>query len=665
MTRATQNYGLPKQQLKTNYRPLPIFITVMIFFTVGNWACSQLFAHIFHYQPVLGGFKHLYAPWAWWKWYSLYHLTYPRQFMAAMSFGVVATGTPLLIIALAITRNARKRNKIEDLYGSAHWATEQEIKNTSLLEGEGVYVGGWIDPQSKLRYLRHNGPEHVIAYAPTRSGKGVGLVLPTLLSWTESCVVLDIKGENYALTTAWRKHHANNVILRFDPTSATNSIRYNPLAEIRLGTEFEVGDAQNLGNIIVDPKGEGLKSHWDKTSFDLLTGLILHALYYLQAEGRTASLPTVSRMLSDPSRTISVLLNEMLTFPHVDGKPHYAVASSARDMLDKPEQEAGSVVSTAKSFLSLFKDPVVARNVSGSDFKIHDLMNSQKPYSLFLVINPADKGRLQPLIRTLITQLVRVLVEKMEFKDGRSVKHYKHRLLLLLDEFPSLGKLEIIEEALAYMAGYGLKSYLITQDKEQVVGAYGKDETITSNCHIKIAYAPNKPETADYLSKLCGEATVVKDSITVSGKRFGMLLGQLSTTYNETRRPLLTPDECMRLPGAIKDSKGDIVSAGDMLIICAGFAPIYGKQILYFLDKALMARARLGAVATDRPSGDSDTGDSGPINLDDDPSPNLGAGGVAYDIDGETSELTQTTNENEQVHDEIRPTKESTLGIDF
>lgn len=595
-------YGLPTTKKEKNrFRPLPIFITVMIFFVLGNWCASQIFAHVFDYQAVLGGKNKLYAPWAWWGWYQDYGNQYQEQFKLAVSAGILITGLPLMVLALAITLGARKTKRIGDLHGSSHWATEEEIKDTALLNEKGVYVGGWVEPKAgagKVRYLRHNGPEHIIAFAPTRSGKGVGLVLPTLLSWEESAVVLDIKGENYALTSGWRKKYANNTILRCDFSNPTDCARYNPLAEIRIGTSFEVGDAQNLATIIVDPKGEGLKSHWDKTSFDLLTGIILHACYMAIVEGKTPTLPQAGRMLSDPERTIEVLLNEMLTYPHVDGKPHYVIASSARDMLDKPEQEAGSVVSTAKSFLSLFKDPVVAANVSASDFRIRDLMNADNPVTLYLVINPADKERLKPLIRTLITQMIRILVEKMEFKDGRSVKHYKHRLLLLLDEFPSFGKMEILEEALAYMAGYGLKAYLIAQDKEQITAdkAYGRSETVTSNCHIRIAYAPNKPETAEYLSKLCGDTTVVKESTTVSGKRTGVYLGNVSTTDNEHRRPLLTPDECMRLPGAKKNANGDILEAGDMLIIVSGFAPIYGKQILYFLDPTLIARARVPAL---------------------------------------------------------------------
>jgi type IV secretion system protein VirD4 len=189
----------------------------------------------------------------------------------------------------------------------------------------------------------------------------------------------------------------------------------------------------------------------------------------------------------------------------------------------------------------------------------------------------------------------------MEFKDGVAVATYKHRLLLLLDEFPALGKLPIFEEALAHFAGYGLKAYLIAQDLSQLTAAYGQHEAIVSNCHIKVAYAPNRIETAELLSKMTGTATVVKRVVGTSGKRFSLVLSQVNETIQEFSRPLLTPDECMRLPGPEKDEDGMVTKAGDLLVFAAGRAPIYGRQILYFKDPTFSARSRISApLASDR-----------------------------------------------------------------
>jgi type IV secretion system protein VirD4 len=184
---------------------------------------------------------------------------------------------------------------------------------------------------------------------------------------------------------------------------------------------------------------------------------------------------------------------EMVTYGHVHGKNHPTVGSAARDMLDRPDEEAGSVLSTAESYLALYRDPVVQRNVSQSEFRIKDLMNFDDPVSLYIVTHPNDKARLRPLVRVLINMIVRLLADKMDFVNGQPKANYQHRLLMMLDEFPSLGKLEILQEALAFIAGYGIKCYLICQDINQLKSretGYGHDESITSNCHVQSAFPP-------------------------------------------------------------------------------------------------------------------------------------------------------------------------------
>ena len=289
---------------------------------------------------------------------------------------------------------------------------------------------------------------------------------------------------------------------------------------------------------------------------------------------------------------------EMVTYGHVDGHNHPVVGSSARDMMDRPDEEAGSVLSTAKSYLSLYRDPIVARNVSTSEFKIRDLMNHDSPVSLYIVTQPNDKARLRSLVRVMVNMIVRLLADKMEFENGRPKAHYKHRLLMMLDEFPSLGRLEILQESLAFVAGYGIKCYLICQDINQLKSretGYGQDESITSNCHVQNAYPPNRIETAEHLSKLTGQTTVAKEQITTSGRRTSALLGQVSRTIQEVQRPLLTTDECLRMPGSRKNVEGLIDKPGDMVVYVAGFPAIYGVQPLYFQDAVFQARASIPA----------------------------------------------------------------------
>jgi len=416
-------------------------------------------------------------------------------------------------------------------------------------------------------------------------------------------VITDLKGELWSVTAGWRKVHAGNKVIRFDPASPKGSACWNPLDEIRMHDGLEVGDVQNLATLIVDPDGKGLRDHWQKTSQALLVGVILHVLYKSGVEGAErigATLPLVDSMLSDPERDIGELWMEMATYPHVNGENHPVVGASARDMLDRPSEEAGSVLSTAKSYLSLYRDPLVAKNISHSDFRIKDLMHYTEPVSLYIMTQPNDKTRLRPLVRIMMNMIVRTLADRLDFKDGQPVANYKHRLLLMFDEFPSLGKLEIFQESLAFIAGYGIKAYLICQDINQLKSretGYGHDEAITSNCHIQNAFPPNRIETAEHLSKLTGQTTVIKEQITTSGRRVGMMHGNVTRTMQETQRPLLTPDECLRMASPEKDAEGKITKPGDMIIYVAGYPAIYGKQPLYFQDSVFSARAAVPAPA--------------------------------------------------------------------
>ncbi len=301
-------------------------------------------------------------------------------------------------------------------------------------------------------------------------------------------------------------------------------------------------------------------------------------------------------MLADPEKPVTELWKEMLVHAHIKGRNHPVVGAAARDMIDRPSQEAGSVLSTAKSYLSLYRDPVIARNISRSQFRIRDLMNHENPVSLYIITQPEDKARLRPLVRVIVNMIVRLLASQLDFTDGKPSARYNHRLLMMLDEFPSLGKLAIMQESLAFIAGYGIKCYLICQDINQLQAHYGREEAITSNCHIQTAFPPNRLETAEHLSKLTGQTTVVKQQITTSGNRFGGLTN-VSKSLHEIQRPLLTPDECMRMPSPRKDNNGMITEPGDMVIYATGYPAIYGKQPLYFVDPTFDARVKIEAPA--------------------------------------------------------------------
>jgi type IV secretion system protein VirD4 len=253
------------------------------------------------------------------------------------------------------------------------------------------------------------------------------------------------------------------------------------------------------------------------------------------------------------------------------------------------------------SCLGIYKDPVVSRNTETSDFHIDDIMDAETPVSLYLITTPDNKDRLCPLLRLLINMMVKKLAAKIGYKDGRTVMAHQHRLLMMLDEFPSFGKLQPIADGLAFVAGYGIKCYIISQDTVQFDAVYGDKNSIISNCHIQVMFPPNRLETAKYISQMLGETTVVERQFSVSGKRVAMMHGQVTESIRSDKRPLLTPDEVMALPGPKKNASGDIEEPGEMIVRVAGAAPIRGRQPLYFLDPVFLARAKIAAPEdTDR-----------------------------------------------------------------
>lgn len=519
-----------------------------------------------------------------------------------------------LIVAARYKYNIINQQKINKrLHGSARWATYKDIERAGLFSSNGVIVGA-VEYKNKPKYLIHDGAEHILTYAPTRSGKGVGLIVPTLTTWKHSVIATDIKGELWSMTAGYRKKYLNNIVMKFEP-AAIDSVKWNPFDEIRVGTVDEVADAQSLALLIVDPQGKGLDgqdAHWKKTSYSLITGCILFLLEKKSKNESEANMRELDKLLSDTSRPLTELWEEM------KNSKNEIVKQVGQDMLDKPENEGGSIISTAKTELSLYRDPVVAANTSFSNFKVRDLMNHDNPVTLYIVTQPKDIQRITPIFRLLINMIIRVnvsdftfqqdkpkelkLYQKVirimqgkpiqEFASIRGKGNYKHRLLMMLDEFPSLGKMDIVQTALAYCAGYGIKCYLITQDLAQLQDKYGKNEAITSNCHIQNAYAPNKVETAEYLSKQTGETTIVEEHINESDSGF---LGKKthSKSIQYTKRALLTPDECMRLKGAEKDRNGMIEKAGEMLVFVAGYPAIKGIQPLYFKEPVWQARAAI------------------------------------------------------------------------
>lgn len=529
---------------------------------VGAAYSTQTFAARTGYATELGtplfsvGETGFYPPWKWLTWYL--------EFGDVLSSHFAATKTGLLaglIGGVAVAAGLKQLLDADEPptdHGSSRWASDNEIEDTGLPtpidDRQGIVLGRLEDG----RLLTHDGPEHAFCFAPTRSGKGVGLVVPTLLTWTESVVVLDVKRENWEITAAWRNLFSHTIC--FDPTSP-DTARFNPLEEVRRGPE-EVRDVRNIVEILCDPDGDAQdkEDFWTASAKDLLTGTILHVLYAEEDK----SLAGVLRFLRHPEHSLEEKLQIMLETDHKGGSPHRTVAQVARSLLDAPEKTRGGIVKTAERFLSLFDDPVLAAATRESDFTLDQLQNADSPVSLYLAVPPSDMQRLRPILRLLLIQMGSALTEELDAEDRN------HRLLLLLDEFPTLGGMDWFESALAYFAGYDIRAYLIAQDLNQIEKAYGRNNAILGNCHLRVAFAPNDDKTASRISDLLGETTARKESKSLSGDRSDFMMERHSKNESLFQRNLLTPGDVMQLPDE------------EEILMVAGEYPIRARKVRYY-----------------------------------------------------------------------------------
>ena len=575
----------------------------------GLWISTQAMAKLAGYQPALGypwliwhGFP-VYRPYAFLLWYWRYNKDDPRALSQASYYlGLgLALGFCLTVYFWKLQRRSRKE---ATSHGTAHWAGARDLASARLTDNSGVVLGN----SKSGKRLCHDTEEHVMLLAPPRTGKGLGVIVPTLFTWPHSVVICDIKGENWGITAGYRRRGLNNIVLRFDPTAETGGARFNPLEEIRVGTLREVADTQNIADILVNPYGEGKQSHWDKTGYDLMVGTILHILY--SPEIREKNLATLALMLSDPERSFDDTLQAMLTARHdpdlrrgwtsASGKPtatHPVVASAARAMLDKAEGERSGVKSTALATLSLYRDPLIAINTRRSDFRITDLMQHEKPVSLYMVIPTSEICRTRPLYRMIMNMLGRKFTESMEFAAGRQVVNYRHRLLLLMDEFQSLGQLDFFEAQLAFLAGYGIKALLVVQNPGQIMKFYGHDTSIFSNCGVRVVYTPNDIDEAEQISRSLGEKTELVTNTSYSDSGKDPWSRNTTTSTQEIGRRLMTAREIAELP------------AGEEIIFVAGYPPIKAEKIRYYKDRQFKGRVMAAP-------GESDVCKAGPTGLD-------------------------------------------------
>lgn len=479
---------------------------------------------------------------------------------------------------------------------------KERISDINMLSDKGIVIG-----EVGKKLLHENSNTHLALVIPTRGGKGIGYIIPTLVEgWFESVLVNDIKKENYELSAGYRAKEMEQIVYKFEPMSDLSN-KYNPLNEIRFETDKEIEDCRSIGLTIVG-EVKGNDPFWDTEAMGVISSMIMYVYYKKRTEdpnnSKRATLTDAVRVLTNPNNDIQGiarnylgidedgdaldstdfrLSNEMIEklkrvyqnsddITLLDKGIHPFIANQYGYIANTSENTIKSVVATAKSKLAVFELPTVAKNLEDSDFSIIDLMNSKKAVSLYLVVKPKDLGLLSPLLRVFVVQMSDILTENLNGK--------KHKLLMLLDEFPALGKMSKIETGLGFYAGFKIKVMLIFQGLDQLTKIYGKENGVLSGCQTQIYGRPNDNDSAKFISETLGTETI----ITKSRSRNTGLRGGGSTNISESKRELMTVGEVKTLP------------TGKAITITGVKQPLLLDKVLYFERKDLLERTKYPPV---------------------------------------------------------------------
>lgn len=461
------------------------------------------------------------------------------------------------------------------LHGDARFASTAEVKRAGLLlTDQNTNTPSVLIGRFRSQFLALPGQLSVMLSAPTRSGKGVGVVIPNLLNWPDSVVVLDIKGENHAITAGYRAAHGQ-AVFAFSPfDEQARSHRWNPLTAVRSSPLHRVGDLLGIGQVFFPNDGSGTSSEafFNDQARNLFLGLGLLLL-------ETPELPrTVGEMLRQSSgqgQPLKDHLNHLITQRVESGKPLSDECIDAlQRLLGNSENTLASVVATFYAPLTIFADTVVDAATSADDFRLEDLRRQRM--SVYVRIPPHRLANARPLLTLFFSQLVSLNTQHLPEHD----KSLKYQCLLVNDEFAAMGRVGVITHSAAFLAGYNLRLLTVVQAMSQLDAVYGDKEarTFATNHGLQILFAPREQRDADEYSAMLGHFT---ERVTTRGRSrsfSGHGHSSVSRNESEQRRSLLLPQEFKEL------------GSERLVVICENCKPILGEKIRYHREKVFRAR---------------------------------------------------------------------------
>ena len=621
----------PKSQNRKLIYDLTALIIPITLIIIGIFLSSQKFAELVGYNPrycdqPIYILKHSYG-----KYPAGYPIFNPLVILVTMftnPFDEVAQNAiPIAVIPGAICAIAGVilwllisiirsygANKNQKLYGTARWANEKDLKKNGLCEKEGVVLCQQWSANTEMTinskgnkglkvkktapWVCHSGNSHTLMIAPTRSGKGTGSISYTLVSYKGSMIVFDPKGELYNMTAGYRQQFSR--VIKYSPVQKETAC-FNPLEEV----ELDENAFKDIGTILTnifnsnDKKGDSNSDFFDNNARDLLTGVIFHVLSARDENGnmlypkKERNIAGVLRIFAraangtdeegNPLPAGEALLDEMIQSKHLDKNGqesdyiHGIILDVAMSAKQQHEKVRSDIMQTVQSKLNLFRDPLIANSTSHSDFKLSDFYESEVPITLYLTVPFGQIDRISPVFKLLIDFILRRF-SSGELRAGEKDKSLKIPILFMLDEFPTLGKMDFLAKSMGILAGLGMRFFIVVQMYTQILDLYGQHNSFMANCRYKIIYAPQEQSDCEMFSKMMGKESVRNDNLSVSGSRYGVALNNLNVSSQEVARDLMNPDELAKLPYT------------DCIVMAEGMPPYMGKKNAYYNDDRVKSR---------------------------------------------------------------------------